>query len=106
MRETQRAQVTCQQACYGACGLKSAVQGCGRRLGQSEFRHTAEAGLFSRKRKEKRDLCWQGSERTTEILEFPRPGLKIRLPKHWSEVLPIEVPEGPGSHFAHSEATS
>ena len=31
-----------QQTYHGACSLKSAVRGCGRRLDQSEFRPMAE----------------------------------------------------------------
>ena len=34
-----------QQTCHGVCGLKSAVQGCGRRLDQSEFRPMAEVSF-------------------------------------------------------------
>ena len=36
-----------QQTYHGACGLKTAVRGCGRWLNQSEFQPTAERSLFS-----------------------------------------------------------
>ena len=45
-----------QQTYHEACSLKSPTQGCGRRLDQSEFRHTAELSFYV-KRKKKRDLC-------------------------------------------------
>ena len=34
-----------QQTYHGACGLKSAVQGCGRQLDQSEFRLMTEVSF-------------------------------------------------------------
>ena len=34
-----------QQTYHGACGLKSAVQGCGQRLDQGEFRPTVEVSF-------------------------------------------------------------
>ena len=54
-----------QQTYHGACSLKSAVQGCGWWLDQSEFRTMAEAYfrvLFNpaNAKKKTRYLCYQG----------------------------------------------
>ena len=50
-----------QQTYHGACGLKSAVQGRGRRFDQSESRPMAEVS-FPVQRKKKRDLLRAGNK--------------------------------------------